>query len=155
MTRCTSCQVPTRNGGKNDILPFFRLSHTAYGQPCVGAKKDIFCLFSAATLQHSTDYTCCDFGHLRFSAFSSHFRLQRFEKTNEMLSNCNSLSASRLERATRDFRNHMNYLTDLKKDLEVVFKRIRAIKSKATNQNPESFRGKIKAEQFSQIRDAF
>jgi hypothetical protein len=66
--------------------------------------------------------------------------LQRFEKTNEMLSNCNSLSASRLERATRDFRNHMNYLTDLKKDLEVVFKRIRAIKSKATNQNPESFR---------------
>ncbi len=33
-------------------------------------------------------------------------RLQRFEKTNEMLSNCNTLSSTRLERATRDFKAH-------------------------------------------------
>ncbi len=32
--------------------------------------------------------------------------LQRFEKTNEMLSNCNTLSSTRLERARRDFKAH-------------------------------------------------
>merc|ERR1719266_1275042 len=44
--------------------------------------------------------------------------LQRFEKTNEMLSNCNSLSASRLERANKDFTRHVLHLKEVKKDLE-------------------------------------
>lgn len=72
------------------------------------------------------------------------YRLQRFEKTNEMLSNCNTLSSTRLERASKDFRNHINYLTELKKDLEVVFKRIRIIKSKLSKQNPEAFLGEFR-----------
>lgn len=61
-----------------------------------------------------------------------------------MLSNCNTLSSTRLERASKDFRNHINYLTELKKDLEVVFKRIRIIKSKLSKQNPEAFLGEFR-----------
>jgi hypothetical protein len=65
--------------------------------------------------------------------------LQRFEKTNEMLSNCNSLSATRLERALRDFRGHTQHINGLKKELDQVFKRIRIIKSKISQQHPEAF----------------
>ena len=68
-------------------------------------------------------------------------RLQRFEKTNEMLSNCNSLSATRLERALRDFRGHTQHITGLKKELDQVFKRIRNIKTKIAQQYPEGFEG--------------
>ena len=70
-------------------------------------------------------------------------RLQRFEKTNEMLSNCNSLSATRLERALRDFRGHTQHINGLKKELDHVFKRIRSIKSKIAVQYPEAYKGKI------------
>jgi len=65
--------------------------------------------------------------------------LQRFEKTNEMLSNCNTLSATRLERASKDFRGHINHLNEMKQDLESVFKRIRAIKTKLSVQHPDAF----------------
>jgi len=65
--------------------------------------------------------------------------LQRFEKTNEMLSNCNGLSQTRLERATRDFKVHSQHLTQLKRDLDSVFKRIRVLKSKVAGQHPEAF----------------
>ena len=65
--------------------------------------------------------------------------LQRFEKTNEMLSNCNSLSGSRLERANKDFSKHIIHLTEAKKDLEFVFKKIRSIKSKLAKSNTEAF----------------
>ena len=47
-----------------------------------------------------------------------------------MLSNCNTLSATRLERASKDFRGHVNQLNEMKKDLESIFKRIKAIKTK-------------------------
>lgn len=66
--------------------------------------------------------------------------LQRFEKTNEMLSNCNSLSQTRLERALRDFRGHTQHINGLKKELEQVFKRIRVIKSRVAQQYPEAFK---------------
>jgi ribosome maturation protein Sdo1 len=56
--------------------------------------------------------------------------LQRFEKTNEMLSNCNVLSATRLERAMRDFKAHTAYIQSVKADLDSVLKRISVIKSK-------------------------
>ena len=75
-------------------------------------------------------------------------RLQRFEKTNEMLSNCNSLSATRLERALRDFRGHTQHINGLKKELDHVFKRIRSIKSKIALQYPEAYKGKITSTSF-------
>ncbi len=93
--------------------------------------------------------------------------LQRFEKTNEMLSNCNTLSSTRLERARRDFKAHTvmsvtnitlsfcrkrllntssfscrsSRVLEMKKDLDSVLKRIAAVKQKIAAQNPDAFRG--------------
>lgn len=58
------------------------------------------------------------------------FRLQRFEKTNEMLTNCNALSASRLKQAGVEFKKHTQLLLDMKKDLDIIFKKIRNLKTK-------------------------
>lgn len=65
--------------------------------------------------------------------------LQRFEKTNEMLSNCNSLSAARFALAQKEFKKHTTLLVDMKKDLDNIFKRIRTIKTKLSNQYPHAF----------------
>uniref|UniRef100_A0A182SVK5 KxDL domain-containing protein n=1 Tax=Anopheles maculatus TaxID=74869 RepID=A0A182SVK5_9DIPT len=65
--------------------------------------------------------------------------LQRFEKTNEMLLNCNALSASRLKIATDDFKKHTKLLHDMKKDLDYIFRKIRTIKTKIGNQYPTAF----------------
>ncbi|XP_050700673.1 kxDL motif-containing protein CG10681-like [Eriocheir sinensis] len=65
--------------------------------------------------------------------------LQRFEKTNEMLSNCNSLSATRFALAQKEFKKHTALLVDMKKDLDNIFKRIRTIKTKLSNQYPAAF----------------
>lgn len=67
------------------------------------------------------------------------FRLQRFEKTNEMTLNCNILSASRLKKATEDLKEHTKLLHDMKKDLDYIFKKIRTIKGKLTAQYPQAF----------------
>lgn len=67
--------------------------------------------------------------------------LQRYDKTNEMLKNCNSLSANRLERALNDFSKHSQHINGLKKELDNIFKRIRSIKSKIAQQYPEAYKG--------------
>ena len=64
--------------------------------------------------------------------------LQRFEKTNEMLSNVNSLSAVRLDRANKDFRKHTQNMLEMKRDLETIFKRLKTIKQKMNRQMPEA-----------------
>ncbi len=51
--------------------------------------------------------------------------LSRFEKTNEMLSNFNNLSAARYEKTLEEFKEHTQTLMDMRKDLESVFRRIR------------------------------
>eukprot|EP00095_Tigriopus_kingsejongensis_P006266 maker-scaffold990_size72856-snap-gene-0.15 protein:Tk06266 transcript:maker-scaffold990_size72856-snap-gene-0.15-mRNA-1 annotation:"MSTP096" len=66
--------------------------------------------------------------------------LQRFEKTNEMLSNCNTLSATRLERAMRDFKGHTTLVLEMKKDLDIVLRRIHNLKTRLASQHPEAFR---------------
>ena len=65
--------------------------------------------------------------------------LQRFEKTNEMLSNVNSLSGVRLDRANKDFRKHTQNVLEMKKDLETIFRRLRIIKEKLNKQCPEAY----------------
>ncbi|XP_040567648.1 kxDL motif-containing protein CG10681 isoform X2 [Lepeophtheirus salmonis] len=64
--------------------------------------------------------------------------LQRFEKTNEMLANCNSLSMTRYEKSLKDFKNHTKLVTDMRKDLDSIFKRIKVIKSKMVIRYPEA-----------------
>ncbi|XP_053618335.1 kxDL motif-containing protein CG10681 [Plodia interpunctella] len=66
--------------------------------------------------------------------------LQRFEKTTEMLTNCNQLSASRLRAASVEFKKHTQLLLEMKKDLEFIFKKIRAIKSKLSSQYPDAYK---------------
>ncbi|XP_062549847.1 kxDL motif-containing protein CG10681 isoform X1 [Armigeres subalbatus] len=65
--------------------------------------------------------------------------LQRFEKTNEMLLNCNALSQSRLKIASDDFKKHTKLLNEMKKDLDYIFKKVRNIKSKLSTQYPQPF----------------
>ncbi|XP_004926039.1 kxDL motif-containing protein CG10681 [Bombyx mori] len=66
--------------------------------------------------------------------------LQRFEKTTEMLTNCNQLSASRLRAASTEFKKHTQLLFEMRKDLEFIFKKIRAIKTKLSSQYPEAYK---------------
>ncbi|XP_073843012.1 kxDL motif-containing protein CG10681-like [Musca autumnalis] len=65
--------------------------------------------------------------------------LQRFEKTNEMLLNCNALSQSRLKQANDDFKRHCKVLSDMKKDLDYIFRKIRSIKQKLSHQYPQAY----------------
>lgn len=68
-------------------------------------------------------------------------RLQRFEKTNEMLTNCNQLSVNRLKTAGTEFKKHTALLIEMKRDLDYIFKRIRLIKNKLSQQYPQAFNG--------------
>ncbi|CAN8012332.1 unnamed protein product [Ixodes pacificus] len=69
--------------------------------------------------------------------------LGRLEKTNEMLLNCNSLSATRFALANQELKKHTQLLFDLKKDLDSVFRRIRRValflKMKLSQQYPTAF----------------
>ncbi|XP_033750259.1 kxDL motif-containing protein CG10681-like isoform X2 [Pecten maximus] len=58
--------------------------------------------------------------------------LSRYEKTNEMLINFNMLSSSRFDATSQAFRAHTLLLYDMKKDLDVVFRRIRTLKQRLT-----------------------
>lgn len=74
-----------------------------------------------------------------------YFRLQRFEKTNEMLTNCNALSASRLKTVGPEFKKHTQLLLEMKKDLDYIFKKIRVIKTKLSSQYPEAFQEALRS----------
>ncbi|KAG8454838.1 hypothetical protein GDO86_001162 [Hymenochirus boettgeri] len=65
--------------------------------------------------------------------------LDRFEKTNEMLLNFNSLSSGRLQQMSDRFSHHTRTLVEMKKDLDIIFRRIRMLKGKLAKQYPESF----------------
>lgn len=63
----------------------------------------------------------------------------RFEKTNEMLINCNALSTVRFHNACQEFKRHTLLLMDMKKDLDIVFRKVRNLKTKLTFQYPHAF----------------
>ncbi|KAK3588546.1 hypothetical protein CHS0354_028964 [Potamilus streckersoni] len=65
--------------------------------------------------------------------------LSRYEKTNEMLINFNILSASRFDVTTQEFRKHTQLLFEMKKDLDVIFRRIRILKQRLGMVHPEAF----------------
>lgn len=70
-------------------------------------------------------------------------RLQRFEKTNEMLTNCNQLSVNRLKTAGSEFKKHTALLVEMKKDLDYIFKKVRVIKNKLSQQYPQAYNGNL------------
>uniref|UniRef100_A0A670Z6Q1 KxDL motif-containing protein 1 n=1 Tax=Pseudonaja textilis TaxID=8673 RepID=A0A670Z6Q1_PSETE len=55
------------------------------------------------------------------------FRLDRFEKTNEMLLNFNNLSGVRMQQMNERFLHHTRTLVEMKKDLDSIFRRIRYV----------------------------
>ncbi|KYN43714.1 hypothetical protein ALC56_01976 [Trachymyrmex septentrionalis] len=71
--------------------------------------------------------------------------LQRFEKTNEMLTNCNQLSVNRLKTAGTEFKKHTALLVEMKRDLDYIFKRIRLIKNKLSQQYPQAFNEAVRS----------
>lgn len=56
-----------------------------------------------------------------------------------MLLNCNALSAGRLKTAGEDFKKHTKLLSEMKKDLDYIFKKIRIIKTKVSIQHPDAY----------------
>ncbi|KAL0271644.1 UNVERIFIED_CONTAM: hypothetical protein PYX00_008671 [Menopon gallinae] len=65
--------------------------------------------------------------------------LQRFEKTNEMLTNCNALSSNRFKLASTEFKKHMTLLLGMKKDLNYIFKKVRIIKERLATSYPTAY----------------
>ncbi|KAM6235985.1 kxDL motif-containing protein 1 [Porphyrio hochstetteri] len=65
--------------------------------------------------------------------------LDRFEKTNEMLLNFNNLSSVRMQQMNERFLHHTKTLVEMKRDLDSIFRRIRALKGKLAKQYPEAF----------------
>ncbi|KAI1301893.1 KxDL motif-containing protein 1 [Halotydeus destructor] len=66
--------------------------------------------------------------------------LARFEKANEMLVNCNALATFRFDATNRDLRAHTEKLLYLKKEIDMIFKRIRSLKTKLSQQYPIAFK---------------
>lgn len=56
-----------------------------------------------------------------------------------MLTNCNQLSQNRLKNVTEDYKKNCKLLIDMKKDLEIIFKKIRTIKGKLETKYPVAF----------------
>ncbi|KJE89677.1 hypothetical protein CAOG_08474 [Capsaspora owczarzaki ATCC 30864] len=67
--------------------------------------------------------------------------LGRFERTNARLSRFNEHLDSVLGAHTARFKSYTHQLVDAKKDLESIFRRIRALRAKLTQQYPEAFFG--------------
>ncbi|KAG8582314.1 hypothetical protein GDO81_008006 [Engystomops pustulosus] len=63
--------------------------------------------------------------------------LDCFVKTNKMLSNFNSLSNTRLQQMRDRFIHHTRTLVEMKKNLDIIFRRIRMLKGKLAKQYPE------------------
>lgn len=58
-----------------------------------------------------------------------------------MLTNCNQLSVNRLKTAGTEFKKHTAQLVEVKKDLDYIFKKIRILKTKLSQQYPQAYNG--------------
>lgn len=67
--------------------------------------------------------------------------MNRFEKTNEMLVNCNALAQGHYEKLCKDYRQHTQKLVEMHKDLDSIFHRIKTIKQKLKAKYPQLAKG--------------
>nr|XP_039256050.1 kxDL motif-containing protein 1-like [Styela clava] len=65
--------------------------------------------------------------------------LRRLEKSNAMLTNCNTLSSQQLLLASEKFTRHTATLQEMRKDLQSIFTRIRTLRAKLKTQYPGEF----------------
>lgn len=65
-----------------------------------------------------------------------------------MLTNCNQLSVNRLKLAGSEFKKHSALLAEMKRDLDHIFKRIRIVKNKLSQQYPQAFNGNVSGGKF-------
>ncbi|CAF2352458.1 unnamed protein product [Rotaria sp. Silwood2] len=65
--------------------------------------------------------------------------LEQLDKTNEKLDGINKLSAERYLDATKEFANHTQMLASMKRDLDLIFKRIKLLKMRLNKKYPESY----------------
>ena len=54
-------------------------------------------------------------------------RLEQLDKSNEVLEGINKVSAKRYLDATKEYANHAQMLTNMKSDLDAIFKRIKYV----------------------------
>ncbi|CAF3430330.1 unnamed protein product [Rotaria socialis] len=101
----------------------------------------------------STPYTLDTTGALIVNLFSNEINrqdvngllhaqsllLEQIDKTNEKLDGINKISAERYLDATRDFTTHTQMLTAMKKDLDLIFKRIKLLKMRLNKKYPETY----------------
>lgn len=57
-----------------------------------------------------------------------------------MLMNCNVLTASRLKIVTEDLKKHTKLISDMRKDLDYIFKKVRNCKNRINTRYPEELR---------------
>lgn len=86
--------------------------------------------FSCDSKSNHTRLAFCSLASLNITVltlyhFLNNTRLDRFEKTNEMLINFNGLSNVRLQQMNEHFLLHTRTLVEMKKDLDSIFRRIR------------------------------
>jgi len=70
-----------------------------------------------------------------------------------MLVNCNALSQIHLQKANQEFKKHIQLLNEVKKDLDNIFKRVKALKAKAAVQYPESYKEAVSQIQQPVVED--
>ncbi|RWS13152.1 kxDL motif-containing protein CG10681-like protein [Dinothrombium tinctorium] len=89
---------------------------------------------------------------------SQKLMLLRFEKTNEMLGNCNALALSRFEMTSKVLKRYTQQLIEMKKDLDSIYRRIRFLKMRLSQVYPDAFhacsnRFNIVEEEDEEMRD--
>ena len=71
-------------------------------------------------------------------------RLERFEKTNEMLGNCCVLAEKRLEKAKKEFNLNKEQILLAKTDLDLIFRKILFLKKTLAKQYPKEYEAQSK-----------